>query len=108
MGFWMVFHYLRKQDYLWNHKKVNEGWAVDAGSDWVVEPGEEKVRIINVMDECSRKALWTEACSSISAKTLIELLNKIVAWRENRYASDVIVDQRLYPKSWYYGLLKMK
>ena len=89
-GFWMIFHYLRKQGYPWNHKRVyriwkaeglhlrlfpkrpkikrefqdllapeqvNEGWAMDFLSDWVVGPGEEKVRIINIMDECSRKAL---------------------------------------------------
>ena len=61
--------------------QVNEGWAMDFVSDWVVGPGQERVRIINIMDECSRKALWTEAYSSISAKTLIEVLDKVVAWR---------------------------
>lgn len=113
-GFWMVFHYLRRQSRPWNHKrvyriwkeeelhlrlppkrpkirreyqgllapdKINEGWAMDFVSDWVVGPGQEKVRIINIMDECSRKALWTEAYSSISAKTLIEVLDKVVEWR---------------------------
>lgn len=113
-GFWMVFHYLRKQGHTWNHKKVyriwkaealhlrivpkrakikrkyldilapsklNQGWAVDFLSDWIVGPGGEKVRIINVIDECSRKALWTEAYSNISAKTLTEILDKIVEWR---------------------------
>ena len=113
-GFWMVFHYLRRQGYPWNHKRVyriwkaeglnlrlppkrpkirrvyqdllapgriNEGWAMDFVSDWVVGPGQEKVRIINVMDEYSRKALWTEAYSSISAKTLIEVLNKVIECR---------------------------
>ena len=113
-GFWMVFHYLRRQGHPWNHKRVyriwkaeglhlrlpakrpkirreykdllapdrvNKGWAMDFVSDWVVGPGQERVRIINIMDECSRKALWTEAYSSISAKTLIEVLDKVVAWR---------------------------
>ena len=59
--------------------QVNEGWVMDFLSDWVVGPGQEKVRIINIMHECSRKALWTEAHSSISAKTLIEVLDKVVA-----------------------------
>lgn len=61
--------------------KPNQGWAVDFLSDWIVGPEGEKVRIINVIDECSRKALWTEAYSNISAKTLTEVLDKIVEWR---------------------------
>lgn len=61
--------------------QVNEGWAMDFLSDWVVGPGEEKVRIINIMDECSRKALWTEAHHSISASRLIHVLDQVVAWR---------------------------
>jgi putative transposase len=62
-------------------ERINEGWAMDFVSDWVVGPNEQPVRIINIMDECSRKALWTEAHLSISAKTLIEVLDKVVAWR---------------------------
>lgn len=113
-GFWMVFHFLRKQGHGWNHKRVyrvwraeqlnlrlppqrpkirrvyqdlispdqiNEGWAVDFLSDWVVGPNQQAVRIVNVIDEGSRKALWTEAHNSISAKTLCEALDQIVEWR---------------------------
>lgn len=32
-------------------------------------------------DECSRKALWTEARQSLPAKDLTDILNQIVAWR---------------------------
>jgi putative transposase len=60
---------------------TNEGWAVDFLTDWVVGPEEQSVRIINLMDECSRKVLWTEAHSRISAKTLIEILDRVVDWR---------------------------
>lgn len=70
-----VYQDLLAPDYL------NQGWAVDFLSDWVVGPEGEKVRIINIVDECSRKALWTEAFCSISAKTLIEVLDKVVDWR---------------------------
>lgn len=110
----MVYYYLRKQNYPWNHKRVyriwkdqglnlklrpqrpkikrkylgllapkrvNEGWGVDFLSDWVVGPEGEKVRIVNIIDECSRKALWTEAHRSISAKVLIQVLEHVAAWR---------------------------
>jgi putative transposase len=49
-------------------------------SDWVVGPDGQKVRIINIMDECSRRALWTEAHTSITAEKLIQMLEKLVAW----------------------------
>ena len=62
-------------------ENINEGWAMDFLSDWVVGPGQQKVRIINIMDERSRKALWTEAYSNISARTLVKVLDKVVEWR---------------------------
>jgi len=62
-------------------ERINEGWAMDFVSDWVVGPNEQSVRIINIMDERSRKALWTQAHSSISARKLIETLDQVVAWR---------------------------
>ncbi|MEO1714175.1 MAG: IS3 family transposase [Bacteroidota bacterium] len=61
--------------------KINQGWAMDFLSDWVVGMEKQAVRIINVIDECSRKALWTEAKTSISAKTLVGILDKLIEWR---------------------------
>lgn len=60
---------------------VNEGWAMDFVSDWVVGPEKHSVRIINIMDEGSRKALWTTAHTSISAKSLVDVLDKVIDWR---------------------------
>jgi putative transposase len=60
---------------------VNEGWARDFVSDWIVGPTKKQVRIINIMDEGSRRALWTEVHRSISAKKLIEVLDEVVEYR---------------------------
>ena len=62
-------------------EQVNEGWAMDFLSEWVIGQEQQKVRIINIMDECSRKALWTEAKESLPAKALTEILDQVVAWR---------------------------
>lgn len=113
-GFGKVYHYLRNQGHLINHKRVyriwkreglnlrlpprrsrihrkyqellapeqvNEGWAMDFLSDWVVGPNQKQVRIINIMDEGSRRALWTEAHRSISAKKLTQILDYVLEYR---------------------------
>ena len=54
---------------------------MDFVSDWVVGPTKKSVRVINIMDEGSRRALWTEAHERISAKKLIEVLNKTADYR---------------------------
>lgn len=54
---------------------------MDFVSDWTVGMAKEPVRIINLIDEKSRRALWAEAHRSISAKTLIEVLDKVVEYR---------------------------
>jgi putative transposase len=60
---------------------INEGWAMDFLSEWVVGQEEQSVRVINVVDECSRRALWTEAHLSITGKKLSAILDKIIEWR---------------------------
>ncbi len=64
---------------------VNEGWAMDFVSDWVVgaqtQGNDKQIRVVNIMDECSRRALWTQAHKSISAKKLVAILNQVVAYR---------------------------
>jgi putative transposase len=62
-------------------RHINEGWAMDFVSDWVIGPQKQQVRVINIMDECSRRALWTTAHASVSAAKLIEVLDKVVDWR---------------------------
>ena len=62
-------------------KKINEGWAMDFLSEWVIGERQQSVRIINIVDECSRKDLWIEAAYSITADKLIEVLDKVVEMR---------------------------
>ena len=54
---------------------------MDFVSDWVVGLQQKQVRIINIMDEGSRRALWTEAHQSISAKKLIQILEHVMEYR---------------------------
>lgn len=54
---------------------------MDFLSDWVIGPQKQSARIINVIDECSRCALWITAHTSISAAKLISVLDRLVAWR---------------------------
>lgn len=58
-------------------EQINEGWAMDFLSEWVIGEKQQSVRIINVVDECSRKGLWVEAAHSITAAKLVETLDKI-------------------------------
>lgn len=60
---------------------INQGWAMDFVSDWIIGPEKQSVRIINIMDEGSRRALWTQAHESISATKLISVLDKVIEWR---------------------------
>ena len=57
---------------------INEGWAMDFLSEVIIEPAQQWVRIINIVDECSRKDLWVEACEHIKATKLTEILDKLV------------------------------
>lgn len=60
---------------------INEGWAMDFLSEWVVGQADQSVRVINIVDECSRRALWTEAHGSITGEVLTDILEKVVKWR---------------------------
>lgn len=58
---------------------VNRVWSMDFMSDSMV--GGRKFRTLNVMDDCSREALAIEVDTSISAKRVIRVLERII---ENR------------------------
>ena len=62
-------------------KLINEGWAMDFLSEWVIGDKQQSIRILNVIDERSRKDLWVEAAHSITADKLVETLDKIVEMR---------------------------
>lgn len=62
-------------------ERLNEGWAMDFLSEMIVQEGKSSVRIINIMDECSRKDLWVEAAKSIKAERVTEILTNLVELR---------------------------
>lgn len=42
-GFWMVFHYVRKQEFPWNHKRVYRIWKAE-GLNLRLPPKRPKIR----------------------------------------------------------------
>lgn len=71
----------REYQELLSPDSINEGWAMDFVSDWVVGPTNKQIRVINIMDEGSRRALWTEAHQNVSAKKLTGILDNVVEYR---------------------------
>lgn len=57
--------------------QVNQGWSLDFLSDEVV--AEKKTRILNVLDEYSRKSLLVVAQGAFKAKKLVLYLEQMVA-----------------------------
>lgn len=62
-------------------EQINQGWAMDFVSEWIIGPQQQSVRLINVVDERSRKDLWVEAAHSIKAVKLSETLDQIIQMR---------------------------
>lgn len=66
-------------------EQVNEGWAMDFMSDFIVKyeglQNSKAIRVINIMDEGSRKNLWVEAAKSIKAPALLDILDKVIEYR---------------------------
>jgi len=58
-------------------EQINQGWSMDFLSD-VLIGDDKKVRILNILDECSRKVLLAYAAKNISAKTLVKLLQALI------------------------------
>lgn len=58
--------------------QINKGWSMDFLSD-VLLSDERKVRILNVLDECSRKVLLCFAATSIKSRKLVKLLQELIA-----------------------------
>lgn len=59
-------------------EQINKTWSMDFLSD-VLKGDEARVRILNVMDECSRKLLLSYASKSIKARKQVKLLEELVA-----------------------------
>jgi len=54
---------------------------MDFLSEWVVGEQKQSVRVLNLVDECSRKNLWVQAASSIKGANLTDMLDKVVQLR---------------------------
>jgi putative transposase len=59
-------------------EQINKGWSMDFLSD-VLKGDQARVRILNVIDECSRKVLLSYASKSIKARKLVKLLEELIA-----------------------------
>lgn len=58
---------------------VNKSWSMDFMSDSML--GNRKFRTLNVMDDCSREALAIEVDTSLSAKRVIRVLDRLIEQR---------------------------
>lgn len=58
-------------------EQINQGWSMDFLSD-VLVGDDKKVRVLNILDECSRKVLLAYAAKNISAKSLVRLLEELI------------------------------
>lgn len=50
---------------------------------------ERKVRVLNVLDECSRKVFLSFAATSIKARKFVKLLQELITQKVNLPISDV-------------------
>ncbi|MDP4218517.1 MAG: IS3 family transposase [Bacteroidota bacterium] len=64
---------------LQQQQQTNATWSMDFMSDSMV--GNRKFRTFNVMDDCSREALAIEIDTSLSARRIIRVLEKVTALR---------------------------
>jgi putative transposase len=58
-------------------KRINEGWSMDFLSDSMSHK-QGKVRILNILDECSRKALFSFAQKHFTGRKLVKILTGLI------------------------------
>jgi putative transposase len=58
---------------------ANESWSMDFMSDSLVDG--RKIRTLNIIDDCNREVLAIEVDTSLSAKRVVRVLKRIIAWR---------------------------
>lgn len=59
----------------------NEGWALDFLSEMVVSEKGQWYRLLNVVDECSRRCLWLSAEKNMPASKVVEIFNNLLEMR---------------------------
>jgi putative transposase len=71
----------RKFDELPAPSRPDQGWAMDFLSEMIIGENRQSVRLINIMDEYSRKDLWVEAHQSCPTDQLIKVLDQLLTTR---------------------------
>jgi len=94
IGFWQSYFRLRRNGFVWNHKKVyrvytalhlnilafiNEVWSIDFMSDSLWNG--RKFRLLNIVDDFNRQMLAMEADISLPALGVIRVLEYLKEFR---------------------------
>ncbi len=79
-------------------KHVNDRWSMDFMSDQLAQG--RRFRILNVVDDCSREALASEAEYSLPGVAVVDVLEAIAALRG--YPKQIVIDTGRVLGAWAY------
>jgi len=70
---------VRVKQALFQPEHINQVWSIDFMSDSLWDG--RKIRLLNVIDDCSREVLWIETDTSLPAKRVIRVLEALKEMR---------------------------